>query len=82
MNFKTPSANAAYKEILEETGRIVSDLERKARELDEIEARVHMIIEASKVQLSGLSTAIITATQIDATYTSLMVGAGVALNQH
>jgi len=80
MKFRQQAANDAYKEILAETGRAVEALESKAKEMP-LEARVHVIVAASKLRYEGLATAILTASNIDQQYQAMVLGAGVAM-QH
>jgi RecG-like helicase len=80
MKFRTTQADDAYKEILAETGLVVQHAEEQARQLP-IEARVHLIIEISKLRLSGHEKAILAAAQIDTLHAQLVVGAHAMLNQ-
>lgn len=80
MKFRTEQATEAYREILAEIGRIVQALEAQARDLP-VEGRVHVIIQGSKLQLDGMSTAILTAAQIDAMHAGLVVGAHAMLSK-
>lgn len=78
MEFKTPQAQAAYTEILRETGRVVSQMWEDARRMQDrdpsmrITVAMHTSTKAAEVQLEGLARAISTATEVDVRWSSMM----------
>lgn len=65
MQFKTPAANDAYREIVQHVGKCVSELESEAFKQTDPGARAGILLQAKRMSIDGLSTAITTAYQCE-----------------
>jgi hypothetical protein len=77
MQFKTPQAQAAYAEVIAETGRIVQQLRADLQALGErvpteaLSLAVTAISRGADLQLAGLAKAIELGTEVDVRWSSL-----------
>jgi hypothetical protein len=80
MQFKCEAANSAYREIVQHTGKVVSDLESQAMKLTDSQERMQLMAQAKSISIHGLSTAIQTAHHIDMQAAGLVAGVAVMTN--
>jgi hypothetical protein len=65
MQFQSKAANEAYREIVSHVGRVVYELETEAFKEREPELRARMMLEAKRLSVDGLASAIRTAHHVE-----------------